>query len=294
MAKEYQKINFQSFPITKFAETLYQKRLDDDMNIPSEYKNELDCMEKYKMVYRKFYIEYNFQWYFRHETIREYFIVQAFMGQRNLHKLEQHMKDPCPRFRGIYLLLSYQFKDFKTILLNLCPAIPKSAPLEKFNEQTLPSDERETSLQNSAEVKTTNIYNSTINIDSHKENQMNKINDGLSIEGSEFKNNGQIAGGSNNKNQYKTYTETQSKSLAEIAAKIQKLLKPFEESNPINTTGDQMVVATKVIEIIESNFTLKQQIVSVLQSVGTESFKNALDHPIAHILVAAFDGWTKP
>ena len=294
MAKEYQKINFQSFPITKFAETLYQKRLDDDMNIPSEYKNELDCMEKYKMVYRKFYIEYNFQWYFRHETIREYFIVQAFMGQRNLHKLEQHMKDPSPRFRGIYLLLSYQFKDFKKILLNLCPAIPKSAPLEKFNEQTLPSDERETSLQNSAEVKTTNIYNSTINIDSHKENQMNKINHGLSIEGSEFKNNGQIAGGSNNKNQYKTYTETQSKSLAEIAAKIQKLLKPFEESNPINTTGDQMVVATKVIEIIESNFTLKQQIVSVLQSVGTESFKNALDHPIAHILVAAFDGWTKP
>ena len=294
MAKEYQKINFQSFPITEFAETLYEKRLDDEMNIPSEYKNELDCMEKYKMVYRKFYIEYNFQWYFRHETIREYFIVQAFMGQRNLHKLEKHMKDPSPRFRGIYLLLSYQFKDFKKILLNLCPAIPKSAPLEKFNEQTLPSDERETSLQNSAEVKTTNIYNSTINIDSHKENQMNKINHGLSIEGSEFKNNGQIAGGSNNKNQYETYTETQSKSLAEIAAEIQKLLKPFEESNPTNTTGDQMVVATKVIEIIESNFILKQQIVSVLQSVGTESFKNALDHPIAHILVAAFDGWTKP
>ena len=123
---------------------------------------------------------------------------------------------------------------------------------------------------------------------------MNEINYGLSIESSHFNNNGQIAGGSNNKNQYETYTETQSKSLAEIAAEIQKLLKPFEESNPTNTIGDQMVVATKVIEIIESNFTLKQQIVSVLQSVGTESFKNALDHPVAHILVAAFDSWTKP
>ena len=47
---------------------------------------------------------------------------------------------------------------------------------------------------------------------------MNEINYGLSIESSHFNNNGQIAGGSNNKNQYQLHTETQSKSLAETAS----------------------------------------------------------------------------
>ena len=123
---------------------------------------------------------------------------------------------------------------------------------------------------------------------------MNEINYGLSIESSHFNNNGQIAGGSNNKNQYQLHTETQSKSLAETAAEIEKLLKQLEESNPTNTTGDQMVVATQAIEIIESNFTLKQRVLSVLESVGTEVFKQAVDHPVAHILVAGFEGLRNP
>lgn len=123
---------------------------------------------------------------------------------------------------------------------------------------------------------------------------MNKINHGLFIEGSEFNNNGQIAGGSNNKNQYQVHTETQSKSLAETAAEIEKLLKQLEESNPTNTTGDPMVVATQAIEIIESNFTLKQRFLSVVESVGTEVFKQAVDHPAVHILVAFFEGLRNP
>ena len=123
---------------------------------------------------------------------------------------------------------------------------------------------------------------------------MNEINYGLSIESSHFNNNGQIAGGSNNKNQYETYTETQSKSLTETAAEIQQLLKQLEESDSANTTTGSMALATQAIEIIESNFTLKQRVLSVLASVGTEVFKQAVDHPVAHILVAGFEGWRNP
>jgi hypothetical protein len=91
-----------------------------------------------------------------------------------------------------------------------------------------------------------------------------------------------------------TITEAQPKSLAETAAEIQQLLRQLEESNPTNTTAGQMAVATQAIEIVESNPTLKQRVVGALQSAGTEAFKEALDHPVANILVAAFEGWTKP
>ena len=123
---------------------------------------------------------------------------------------------------------------------------------------------------------------------------MNKINHGLFIEGSEFNNNGQIAGGSNNKNQYQVHTETQSKSLTETAAEIQQLLKQLEESDSANTTTGSRALATQAIEIIESNFTLKQRVLSVLASVGTEVFKQAVDHPLAHILVEGLEGWRNP
>ena len=91
-----------------------------------------------------------------------------------------------------------------------------------------------------------------------------------------------------------TINEAQPKSLAETAAEIQQLLKQLEESNPTNTTAGQMAVATQAIEIVESNPTLKQRVVGALQSAGTEAFKEALDNPVANILVAAFEGWTKP
>ncbi|NET76909.1 MULTISPECIES: hypothetical protein [Okeania] len=125
---------------------------------------------------------------------------------------------------------------------------------------------------------------------------MNETNDGVSIKGN-ITNNGQIAGGKNSKNHYEvheTINEDQSKSLAETAAEIQELLKQLEQSNPTKTTAGQMTVATQAIEIIESNPTLKQRVVGTLKSAGTEALKEALDHPVANILVAGFEGWMKP
>ncbi len=81
-------------------------RLNDEINIPSEWKKELHSMEKHKMVLRRQrHVETNSgsQWYFRHDKIQEYFIVQTFLTGEN-KKLEQHINDP--RFRGVYLLLA--------------------------------------------------------------------------------------------------------------------------------------------------------------------------------------------
>ncbi|NEP06250.1 MAG: hypothetical protein F6K25_28230 [Okeania sp. SIO2G4] len=55
-----------------------------------------------------------------------------------------------------------------------------------------------------------------------------------------------------------------------------------------------MAVVTQAIEIVENNPTLKQRVIGALKSVGTEAFKEALDNPVANILVAAFQGWIEP
>ena len=91
-----------------------------------------------------------------------------------------------------------------------------------------------------------------------------------------------------------TINETPQKTLAETAAEIQQLLKQLEQSNPTETTAGQMAVATQAIEIVENNPTLKQRVIGVLKSAGTEAFKEALDNPIANVLVAAFQGWIEP
>ncbi|MGD1808964.1 hypothetical protein ACP6PL_26485 [Dapis sp. BLCC M126] len=44
----------------------------------------------------------------------------------------------------------------------------------------------------------------------------------------------------------------------------------------------------------ENNPTLKQRVIGVLKSAGTEAFKEALDNPVANVLVAAFQGWVEP
>ncbi|NEN88796.1 MAG: HEAT repeat domain-containing protein [Okeania sp. SIO3H1] len=117
MAAAYEQVNFDSFPLAEFAETAYQMRLNDEINIPSEWKKELNCMENYKMVLRRQRnVEGNSgsQWYFRHDKIQEYFIVQTFIGEEN-QKLEQHINDP--RFRGVYLLLATLLPYNEALLL---------------------------------------------------------------------------------------------------------------------------------------------------------------------------------
>ena len=82
MAEEYSyKNNNEEFPLKKFSRMVYEMRLNDQQEINAEeYNEELLCMERYKMVYKRIpdSKEDSVKWYFRHDKIQEYFIVQSF------------------------------------------------------------------------------------------------------------------------------------------------------------------------------------------------------------------------
>ncbi|MBE5228081.1 MAG: HEAT repeat domain-containing protein [Microcystis aeruginosa PMC 728.11] len=98
-----------NFPLKAFSETVYQMRLKDEKEIPSEqWKKELQCLERHKMVISRQVTdlegEKQTDWYFRHDKIQEFFIVQTFLEKENEARLIDHISDT--RFRGVYLLLA--------------------------------------------------------------------------------------------------------------------------------------------------------------------------------------------
>jgi HEAT repeat protein len=112
MAEEYLREWKHDFPLKKFAATVYELRLNDQQALPSEeFHQELLSMEdeKYKMVVSRQWQDNNAEakkeWFFRHDKIMEFFLVQNFLGNSDEIdiRLKDHMGDP--RFRGVYFLL---------------------------------------------------------------------------------------------------------------------------------------------------------------------------------------------
>lgn len=97
------------FPLQAFSETVYQMRLKDESAIPpEEWLEELQCMERYKMVVSRQSVDSEGKptkkWNFRHDKIQEFFIVQTFLGEQKDNRVIEHISDP--RFRGVYFLLA--------------------------------------------------------------------------------------------------------------------------------------------------------------------------------------------
>ncbi|GGA23922.1 pentapeptide repeat-containing protein [Okeania sp. KiyG1] len=144
-----------------------------------------------------------------------------------------------------------------------------------------------------------NIIMEIVKIMAEQEKIKNEFNNptfGGGFAGRDQKFGGGLAGRdqiSGNQYNYSTNPETK-RNLAEAAKEIQELLKQLEESNPTETTASQMAVVTQAIEIVENNPTLKQRVIGVLKSAGTEALKEAIDNPIANIFVAAIEGWIEP
>ncbi|NEQ87523.1 MAG: PBS lyase, partial [Moorea sp. SIO2I5] len=98
MAEDYQQIHLCPFPLAKFAETVYQMRLHDQITIPeNDCLHELHCMERYKMVLTRqqkhgFGPTYR-EWKFRHDKIQEYFIVQTFLKTENRERQHEHLTE---------------------------------------------------------------------------------------------------------------------------------------------------------------------------------------------------------
>ncbi len=113
MAWEYKREWKHDFPLKKFSQKVYQQRINDESAIlADEFDQEVFSMEdqKYKMVVSRQWKnkdgETKKEWYFRHDKIMEFFIVQNFLGDSTEAKerRSKHMDDP--RFRGVYFLLA--------------------------------------------------------------------------------------------------------------------------------------------------------------------------------------------
>jgi HEAT repeat protein len=112
MAAEYQHEWKHEFPLKKFSAAVYDLRLNDQQALSvDDFHQELLSMEddKYKMVVSRQWLdnssEAKKEWYFRHDKIMEFFLVQNFLGDGDQaeSRLINHMGDP--RFRGVYFLL---------------------------------------------------------------------------------------------------------------------------------------------------------------------------------------------
>ena len=108
MAAEYKQKCMKPFPLTEFSERVYQLRLDDETSLAeSVFPEELRCMGRFKMVLSRQCPDGEgnpvTHWYFRHDKIMEFFIVQTFLGKDNPRVID-HIDDP--RFRGVYFLLA--------------------------------------------------------------------------------------------------------------------------------------------------------------------------------------------
>jgi HEAT repeat protein len=113
MAEEFLTEWKYEFPLKKFSDAVYQMRLNDEKALPAEvFYQELQSLEdeKYKMVVSRQWQDTEGkakkEWYFRHDKIMDFFLVQNFLGERAEaeSRLIDHMGDP--RFRGVYFLLA--------------------------------------------------------------------------------------------------------------------------------------------------------------------------------------------
>lgn len=108
MADEYHEKHLgHEFPLELFSEVIYQMRLDDIATLPEDkFFQEIVCLERHKMVVSRQSLDIEGkpkkEWYFRHDKIAEFFILQAFLSHPE--QQEQHLGDP--RFRGVYFLLA--------------------------------------------------------------------------------------------------------------------------------------------------------------------------------------------
>jgi hypothetical protein len=112
MADDFEEIAGRPFPISVFSEDVFNMRREDRMEIPADrFGAELKCMEKHKMVVKRYLpspedeAKTRVCWQFRHDKLMEYFVMQAFVGE-HVDRQAEFFDDP--RFRGVYLLLADQ------------------------------------------------------------------------------------------------------------------------------------------------------------------------------------------
>ncbi|AOY81599.2 HEAT repeat domain-containing protein [Moorena producens JHB] len=321
MAEDYQQIHLYPFPLAEFAETVYQMRLHDQITIPeNDCLDELQCMERYKMVLTRqqkdgFGRTYR-EWYFRHDKIQEYFIVQTFLKTENRERQHEHLSDP--RFRGVYLLLATllevnQALVLREVLIQSAAETKDHAVSDQFIQRFNSRQELTQTTNNHGELALSQKHNQNLieiiklvasrpitvenkamsesTSDYHHSNYHSKYDQRQSqhrfnnfVDATQSEFNQEIDSQTQN-----NYAPEKNQTLSEAAAEIQQLLKQLEQSNPNATDLEKTAFVNIAIPA-----STKQRLLSALESGGKEALRELLDNPYVNVGMAIVEGWQNP
>jgi internalin A len=79
--------------------------------------------------------------------------------------------------------------------------------------------------------------------------------------------------------------------LPQAAKDIKALINQLETDYNTDTQSGKMALSTKVLERIETNPKLKSRVIKALTEAGATAVEEALDHPVAKVLVAGAKGF---
>jgi uncharacterized protein YjbI with pentapeptide repeats len=89
------------------------------------------------------------------------------------------------------------------------------------------------------------------------------------------------------------YYAQEQQNLVKAASEIQQLLNHLEQSYPSTTTSEQMLVAAKAIEQIESDQAFKQRVKNAAKGGSLAALEKAIDNPVGAFIVGAIKGWNE-
>jgi internalin A len=83
----------------------------------------------------------------------------------------------------------------------------------------------------------------------------------------------------------------QPQNLADAAKDIKELISQLSGDYDITNQSGKMGLSGKVIESVEKNSTLKSRTINALKEAGKTALEEAIDHPVAKVLVAGLEGF---
>ncbi len=113
MAQRFEQDHRRPFPLELFSRRVLENDLESEGRrrpLPADdFIEEVQCLENHKMAYRRDHKDREDtdvrEWWFRHEKIRDFFLIPAF---RKLPTSDQLSYVDDPRFRGVYSLLALE------------------------------------------------------------------------------------------------------------------------------------------------------------------------------------------
>ena len=199
-------------------------------------------------------------------------------------KLELHLIQQVGLVSSVQLSITTSqikviLEAVKDIILNWSLRLERDGILGEG--MTFSTREREVASHANYHVENLYNYSSVENAMSKTKIEQNNSSIGVGVNQGKVKTE-KLAG---------TINEAQSQNLAEAAAEIQALLEQLSETYPTTTSREKNIVIGEAVDRIENNPTLKARVINALKTGGTETFKEAIDHPLVNILMATIEGW---